>query len=229
MIWDDTGYLLYKNKYNENSLITEIFTKEHGKVPGLIFGGTSRKIKNYLQVGNQLYVNYNSKSESRVGYFKIEIHKAHSPHYFDNFRKLNCISNAMNLLKILTADFQVNSKIYNLINDFYIIVNKKNWIKDYIFWELQLLKTLGYDLELSSIAKKERVNNKIAYFVKSSNEKKIIPNFLINKNDDIEDLESLLNGLKLVGDFMDKNILKPNNLNYPVSRAQFVNSLKSSF
>ncbi|MDC3036500.1 DNA repair protein RecO [Candidatus Pelagibacter sp.] len=229
MIWDDTGYLLYKNKYNENSLITEIFTKEHGKVPGLIFGGTSRKIKNYLQVGNQLYVNYNSKSESRVGYFKIEIHKAHSPHYFDNFRKLNCISNAMNLLKILTADFQVNSKIYNLINDFYIIVNKKNWIKDYIFWELQLLKTLGYDLELSSIAKKEQVNNKIAYFVKSSNEKKIIPNFLINKNDDIEDLESLLNGLKLVGDFMDKNILKPNNLNYPVSRAQFVNSLKSSF
>ena len=27
MIWDDKGFLLSKNKYNENSLISEIFTK----------------------------------------------------------------------------------------------------------------------------------------------------------------------------------------------------------
>ena len=47
MIWDDTGYLLSKNRYNENSLIVEIFTKAHGKVSGIIFGGTSKKIKNY--------------------------------------------------------------------------------------------------------------------------------------------------------------------------------------
>ena len=26
MIWDDTGFLLNKNKYNENSLISEIYT-----------------------------------------------------------------------------------------------------------------------------------------------------------------------------------------------------------
>ena len=32
MIWDDAGFLISKNKYNENSLIVEIFTKDHGKV-----------------------------------------------------------------------------------------------------------------------------------------------------------------------------------------------------
>ena len=79
MIWDDTGFLLSKNRYNENSIISDIYTKNHGRISGIIFGGTSKKIKNYLQIGNQLYVNYNSKSESRVGYFKIEIHKAFSP------------------------------------------------------------------------------------------------------------------------------------------------------
>ena len=73
MNWDDTGFLLSKNRYNENSLIAEIFTKDHGKISGIIFGGTSKKIKNYLQIGNLLHINYNSKSESRVGYFKIEI------------------------------------------------------------------------------------------------------------------------------------------------------------
>ena len=73
MNWDDSGYLISKNRYNENSLIAEIFTKNHGKISGIIFGGTSKKIKNYLQIGNKLFVNYNAKNEIRIGYFKIEI------------------------------------------------------------------------------------------------------------------------------------------------------------
>ena len=92
MNWDDIGFLLSKNKYSENSLITDIFTKDHGKITGIIFGGTSKKVKNYLQIGNQLYVNYNSKSENRIGYFKIEIYQVYSPLYFDNQKKLYCIS-----------------------------------------------------------------------------------------------------------------------------------------
>ncbi len=43
MNWDDTGFLLSKNKYNENSLIVEVFTKNHGKTSGIIFGGLSKK------------------------------------------------------------------------------------------------------------------------------------------------------------------------------------------
>ena len=29
MNWDDTGFLLSKNRYNENSLISEFYTKNH--------------------------------------------------------------------------------------------------------------------------------------------------------------------------------------------------------
>ena len=84
MKFEDKGFLINKNKYNENSLIAEFFTQDHGKTSGIIFGGTSKKIKNYLQIGNELYVNYNSKSVNRLGYFKTEIHKAFSPVYFEN-------------------------------------------------------------------------------------------------------------------------------------------------
>ena len=55
MNWDDTGFLLSKNKFSENSLIVEVFTKDHGKISGILFGGTSKKIKSYLQIGNKLY------------------------------------------------------------------------------------------------------------------------------------------------------------------------------
>ena len=226
MNWSDNGFLLSKNRYNENSLISEVFTKNHGKVPGIIFGGTSKKIKNYLQIGNNIYVNFNSKSENNIGYFKIEIHKALSPHYFDNQQKLSCISSAMHLIKILTAEFQKNNTIYHLIEKFYILLENENWIKDYIFWELELFKILGYDLEFENIVDKEIVDDKIQYISRSLKDKKIVPNFLIEKNQNSEDIKTLLRGLKLVGDYLDKTILKPNNLTQPISRLQFISTLK---
>ncbi len=226
MNWDDTGFLISKNRYNENSLISEFYTKNHGKISGIVFGGTSRKIKNYLQIGNQLYLNYNSKSENKLGYFKLEIQKVYSPIYFENSQKLSCISSAMSLIRLLTADSQSNIKIFDLIEKFYLILLSNEWLKDYIFWELELLKTVGFNLELDKLATKELLDDNIVYVVKSNTEKKAIPNFLIDKKLIVNDLNTLLNGLRLVSDFLNKTILKPNNLNYPISRTQFINSLK---
>ena len=226
MIWDDVGFLLSKNRYNENSLIAELYTKEHGKVPGIIFGGTSKKIKNYLQIGNNLHINFNSKSENRIGYFKIEIQQAFSPYYFDNQKKLSCISSAMHLVRILTAESQKNENIYNLMENFYILLNKDDWIKSYIFWELELFKLLGYDLVFENLVDKKIIDNKIEYISKSSIDKKIVPRFLLEKSINTDDLSTLLDGLKLVGDYLDKSILKPNNLSQPISRLQFINTLK---
>ena len=226
MNWDDKGFLISKNRYSENSVITEIFTKKYGKISGIIFGGTSKKVKNYLQIGNQLHVNYHSKSETKLGYFKIEIIEAFSPVYFDNSKKLSCIILAMNLIKILTVEAQANVKIYELIKKFYNILKSENWINNYIFWELELFKIIGYDLELRDLVDKKIVNDEIYYFAKSSNEKKQIPTFLIENDNEEKNLDNLLKGLKLIGDFMEKSILKPNNLNYPISRREFITNLK---
>ena len=86
----------------------------------------------------------------------------------------------MSLIKLFTAEAQENSKIYYLINKFFDILKQEEWIKEYIFWELKLLKLIGYDLELSKIVNKEILNDQILYYVKSTIGKKIIPNFLID-------------------------------------------------
>jgi len=226
MNWDDNAYLISKNRYSENSIIAEVFSEYHGKISGIIFGGTSKKIKNYLQIGNKIHVNYNVKSPTRIGYFKIEIVKALTPLYFDENQKLSCISSAMNLIKILTAEAQSNKEIFILINRFFELLTFDNWIQEYIFWELELLKLLGYDLELRNMVEKEIIDKKVNYFVRSSTEKKIIPNFLVDKNYENVELKILLNGLKLVTDYLEKSILKPNNLNLPSSRTHFVSLLK---
>jgi len=226
MNWDDKGYLLSKNRYSENSIIAEVFTENYGKISGIIFGGTSKKLKNYLQIGNKIHVNYNSKSSNRIGYFKVEIVKATTPIYFDNSKKLCCITSAMHLVKLLTAEAQSNKDIYIIIDEFFELLIHKSWIEEYIFWELKLLKLLGYDLELKKMVEKEVIEGEINYFVKSSTEKKFIPNFLIDQNTKNIDLNNLLKGFKLLTDYLEKSILKPNNLNLPVSRSNFINLLK---
>jgi len=226
MNWDDKGYLLSKNRYSENSIIAEVFTENYGKISGIIFGGTSKKLKNYLQIGNKIHVNYNSKSSNRIGYFKVEIVKATTPIYFDNSKKLCCIISAMHLVKLLTAEAQSNKDIYIIIDEFFELLIHKSWIEEYIFWELKLLKLLGYDLELKKMVEKEVIEGEINYFVKSSTEKKFIPNFLIDQNTKNIDLNNLLKGFKLLTDYLEKSILKPNNLNLPVSRSHFINLLK---
>ena len=90
MRFQDKGYLLSLNKYNENSAIAEFFTENYGKVSGVIFGATSKKIKNYLFVGNKFHINFNFKQDSKIGYFKVEIDEVNTPIYLD-FKK-NCFA-----------------------------------------------------------------------------------------------------------------------------------------
>ena len=132
----------------------------------------------------------------------------------------------MNLIKILTAELQKNKSIYILIENFYALLDTENWIKNYIFWELELFKLLGYNLELEKLVEKVVDGNDLKYQSKSLTNKKIVPNFLIDRNQNSENIKTLLDGLKLVSDFLEKTILKPNNISFPISRINFINSLK---
>tara|TARA_B100001029_G_scaffold94040_1_gene77184 strand:+ start:157 stop:837 length:681 start_codon:yes stop_codon:yes gene_type:complete len=226
MNWIDEGFLIHKNIYNENSVIAEFYTKNHGKCSGIIFGGTSKKVKNYLQIGNKFHINFNFKKEGTTGYFKVEILKANSPFFFDNKNKLMCISSAMSLIKLLTVESEENFKIFNLIEIFFENLRDDQWLKNYILWELSLFKFLGYDLNLKNLVSSEIINDQKKYFVKSNSSSKSVPNFLVETNESDVEFENLLLGLKLVTDYLDKSILLPNNISHPYQRLNFINIIK---
>ena len=226
MNWIDEGFLIHKNIYNENSVIAEFYTKNHGKCSGIIFGGTSKKVKNYLQIGNKFHINFNFKKEGTTGYFKVEILNANSPFFFDNKNKLMCISSAMSLIKLLTVESEENSKIFNLIEIFFQNLRDYQWLKNYILWELSLFRFLGYDLNLKNLVSMEIINDQKKYFVKSNSSTKNVPNFLVETNESDVDFENLLLGLKLVTDYLDKSILLPNNISHPYQRLNFINTIK---
>jgi len=224
MRWQDKGYLLSLNKYNENSAIAEFFTENNGKTSGVIFGSTSKKIKSYLLIGNRLHLNFNFKHDSKLGYFKVEIDEVNTPIYLDNKKKLLSIIYTMNIVKILTVENQENKSIYNLLNKFFVLLNNDNWLIDFIFWELNLYKCVGYDIDFKNYVKNIKIDGDEKFIVESTN--KIIPNFLINNDINSSNKNDIINGFKIVGEFLDKSILKPNNINFPSSRIELGNLIK---
>ena len=224
MHWKDEGYLLSKNNYSENSVIIEVFTLNHGKCSGIVYGGTSRKIKNYLQLGNKIHVNLKSKNESKLGYFKIEIIDPISPFFFDDNKKINCLFSSLNLLKTVLPEMLSYNSIYILFSNFLNELKfSNNWIIHYIFWEMNLLKKIGFDMNLQTNYVTTSYNKKKMITVNIDNENIKVPIFMVDKKFDNIDTKSIYCALTFIGKFLKKNILTPNNLNYPISRIKLEN------
>ena len=158
MIWEDECYLLSKKKFRENANIINVFTKNKGKVDGIVYGGNSRKIRNYLQISNKLYVSHSSKSDSKIGYFKTELIKPISPLYFNDKERTSALISVCSLLNILLPISQPNKKIYKSFENLIKSIKLENWIFLYVFFELNLIRDLGYDTNLSqnSITNKKK-------------------------------------------------------------------------
>ena len=224
MNWQDKGYLLSLNKYNENSSIAEFFTENNGKVVGVIFGSTSKKIKSYLLIGNKFHINSKLREDGRLGYLKVEIDEIKTPVYLENKKKLFCIIYCMNLIKILTVENESNMEIYFLLEKLFKIIDVDNWLVEFLYLELNILKSIGYDINFKDYVVNKNINGQTKYVVDSS--QKIIPNFLIDKKIIPENTKDIYSGYSIVGDFLDKTIIKPNNKSFPSSRNDFINLLK---
>ncbi len=224
MNWQDKGYLLSLNKYNENSSIAEFFTENNGKIVGVIFGSTSKKIKSYLLIGNKFHINSKLREDGRLGYLKVEIDEIKTPVYLENKKKLFCIIYCMNLIKILTVENESNMEIYSLLEKLFKIIDFDNWLVEFLFLELNIFKSIGYNINFKDYVVNKKVNGKNKYVVDSS--QKIIPNFLIDKKIIPENEKDIYSGYSIVGDFLDKTIIKPNNKSFPSSRNDFTNLLK---
>ena len=208
MHWKDEGYLLSKNNFDENSIIIEAFTQEHGKFSGIVYGGSSRKLKKNFQIGNKILLHWKSKGENKMGYFTTELIRAISPTFFDDKQKSICILAASTILKILLPDRQINKKIFfsfeNLLNK----LSNKNWIILYIYWEMSLIKELGFEINLNDENKNIDINGKLLK----------VPKIFIEKNITNCSVDDIRNALYFTKNLILENFIIPNKLRFPISR-----------
>ena len=199
MHWQDEGFLLSKNNFSENSIIIEVFTLNHGKYSGIVYGGSSRKQKKNFQIGNRVLLNWISKGENRNGYFNVELIKPIAPYFFDNKKKITCILSSSSILKILLPERQINKSIFHSYELMLNNLIEFDWINKYILWELDLIKNLGYEVNFLETNLK-------------------IPNFFINKKNKNYTNQDIKEALIFNKNLLLNNFIIPNKLRFPLFR-----------
>ncbi len=223
MNWEDEGYLLSKRKFRENANIINVFTNTFGKVSGIVYGGSSRKIRNYLQISNKIFIFYTSKNENKIGYFKTELVEPISPKYFNDKKRSAALMSLTSLLNVLLPESQPYKNIYNslekLLQNFY----QDQWIILFVYWELSLIKELGFDTNISQYNSENYDDNELVT-IDIDNSKYQIPSFLI-KNVIPTTINNHLikKSLIFTRSIMLNKFFLPNNLNLPKSRVLLEN------
>ena len=223
MNWEDEGYLLSKRKFRENANIINVFTLNKGKVGGIVYGGNSRKIRNYLQISNKLLIFNNSKNDNQIGYFKTELIKPIAPNYFSDKTRMAALTSMCSLLNSLLPESQQYIAIYEAVEKFLSNLTYELWVVFYIYLEINLIKELGFDTNLKVFYKPE---DNIFDLKKVSIDRfnYEVPNFLIKQ----EVPNKITNLLIKKSLFFTRSVLLnkffiPNNLKIPNSRIIFEN------
>ena len=217
MNWEDECYLLSKRKFRENANIINVFSKNRGKVSGVVYGGNSRKIKNYLQISNKLYINHNAKNENRLGYFKTELVKPVSPLYFNDKERSSALLSISSILNMLLPESQPNQNIYESFEEFLNSIKLDNWVILYVFLELSLIKDLGYDPNLNQF-KKNKSENELQK-IKIDSFTYDVPLYLIqNRIPDNLSKNLIKASLNFTRNIIQNRFFLPNNLPFPKSR-----------
>ena len=220
MNWENEGFILSKRKFRENAIILEVFTTDFGRVNGIVYGGTSRKVKNYLQLSNKIYINYTSKNENKIGYFKTELIEFIAPKYFNDKNKILCLNSITSILKILLPENQKAKNIYISLENLLTHFNDHSWYKHYLYWELNLISDLGFGFDTNKIIKTKDKRN---YSLEIDNIEYKVPIFLFTKDNNDINYHKIYEGLLFCRKLMENKFFIPNNIKFPISRKIFEN------
>ena len=219
MNWEDEGYLLSKKKFKENANIINIFSHSKGRVSGVVYGGSSRKIKNYLQISNKLFIIHNSKNRNKLGYLKTEIIEAISPKYFNDKKRSYVLLSITELLNSLLPDEETHENIYLSLNNLINNLDNKNWPLIYSFWEINLIKELGFGFKIGRTNSSQDILP-----IKIDNIIYKVPKFIINEEIPENFSKDTINqALSFTRNLLLNKFYIPNNLFLPKSRVIFEN------
>ena len=152
MEWRAPGILLANRRHGESAAIIDVFTEEHGRHAGLVRGGASRRLAPILQPGAQLDLTWRARLSEHLGSFTVEPLHGRTGLLSDRLG-LAGLSAVTALTVFALAERQAYPALYReteaLLDR---IESQPDWPAYYVGWEVALLATLGFGLQLDSCA-----------------------------------------------------------------------------
>ena len=129
---------------------------------------------------------------------------------------LPCLSSLSSILKILLPENEVQKKIYNSLDLLIKNFNDKNWLLHYLNWEIELIRDLGFGLNINF--ENYSLNGKKTLEIKVDDVIYKIPIFILIKKFENINIEDISDALIFSRSLMENKFFFPNNLRLPFSR-----------
>lgn len=228
------GIVIAKHKFKESSFILTLFTKDKGVLKGVCKAGSKQK-SYILQLGNVVKAFWKARLEEHLGSFKVELISSNIPTAFNDMSKLLAIETICEFIYSFIPERDAMLEFYKVTKNFLNSLTLENFFTYYVYWELSLLKNLGYGLDFSKCGVCN-ISHELKYIspktgvavcekvgIPYKNKLLILPNFFSNFNNSICKREKA-KAVELTSFFIN-NLCEYHNKSIPSSRDRLIRSL----
>jgi DNA repair protein RecO (recombination protein O) len=234
MDWSDRGIVLSARKHGETSLIVQLLTEQHGRHAGLVRGGASSRARGLYQPGNLLAAHWRARLAEHLGNYVCELITGSAARLLDNGGKLAALSSACALAEAALPEREPHGDIFAgfsaLIAALAAAPVAGGWAQHYVRFELGLLGSLGFGLDLGRCAA-TGANDNLAYVSPKTGravslsageawrDKLLpLPPFLLA--DVAPEPGEVAQGLALTGYFLERHVFEPQGKGLPAARVR---------
>lgn len=237
MKWNDDAVLLSAKPFGENGLLVTLLTAQNGRHGGFVPGGQSRRNRALWQSGNHLAVEWKARLADQLGSIKAELLRAHAPRWLDDPSRLAALSSACAMSELCLPDHVPNPQAFAGLLALLDGLTQDHWGGLYVHWELGLLATLGFGLDLARCAVSGGSDDLAFVSPRSGRAVSraaagpyrdrllLLPQFLLQGG--VADSADLAAGLALTGYFLERHVLAPQNRSLPAARSRLVDRLRA--
>ncbi len=237
MKWKDKAVILSARKFGESALIVNVLSENHGRYGGVI--RSAKAARGICQSGNIVEAVWNARLAEHLGTIAVEMLEPIAARVMHDSLKLAALVSGCELLGCSLMEREPQSEIFSTLIQFLEFLEKENWREKYVMLELELLKRLGFGMDLASCAVTGGREDLIYVSPKSGravnresgeqykDKLLTLPAFITSETPAAVDNMDILHGVRLTGYFLDKHVFSGDNRAMPPARNRFVEMLNS--
>ena len=150
--WSDQGIILNVQAHGEHGGVVSLLTENHGRHAGFVHGIQSSKKRSEFELGHVVDVEWSSRLSENLGNFKMESKQSFAVYAMDDPKKLYALQSLCAIAHMTLPEREDATGVFDASLAFLESLNTEIWAPAYVYWEMGLLKMLGFGVDLSCCA-----------------------------------------------------------------------------